>query len=104
MNRYAVRIGSLLALALSAQLCAPALAADATAYAFNGKRIVFQTEQHSGGPAVSADDPALRDLVRSAGATLTWDPDNQYVLIAFPGPSIISFAIGDPHYLEGSIS
>jgi N-acetylmuramoyl-L-alanine amidase len=105
MNRYAVRIGSLLALVLSVQIGLPARAADSTPYIYNGKRIVFQTlPQPSGSPAVSADDPALRELVHSAGASLSWDPDSQYVLITFPGPSIISFAIGDPHYLDGSVS
>lgn len=103
MNRYAVRIGSILALALSAQIALPARA-DTTAYTYNGKRIAFQTLRQPSGLAVSADDPALRDLVRAAGASLSWDPDNQYVLITFPGPSIISFAIGDPHYLDGSVS
>jgi len=107
MNRYAVRIGSVLALALSFHfaLFAPAGAAENTTYAYNGKRVVFQTlVQHSGGPAVSADDQGLRQLVRNAGGSVTWDADNQYVLIAFPGPTVISFAIGDAHYLIGSVS
>lgn len=104
MNRYAVRIGSLLALALSVQIALPARA-DSTSYTYNGKRYVFQTlAQPSGGPAVSADDPALRALVHATGAALSWDPDSQYVLITFPGPSVISFAIGDAHYLDGSVS
>ncbi len=107
MNRYAVRIGSVLALTLSLPLCALARvsAAENATYVYNGKRIVFQTLlERSAGPAVSADDPGLRALVGAAGATLTWDSENQYVLITFPGPTIISFAIGDPHYLVGSVS
>jgi N-acetylmuramoyl-L-alanine amidase len=107
MNRYAVRIGSVLALALSFQLCglARSNAAENTTYIYNGKRIVFTTLlQHTGGPAVSADDPGFHELIKAAGASLSWDPDNQYVLITFPGPSIISFAIGDAHYLVGSVS
>lgn len=104
MNRYAVRIGSVLAFALSLQLGAfvSVSAADNTTYLYNGKRIVFQTLlDQPAGPAVSADDPGLRALVNAAGASLRWDSDNQYVVITFPGPTIISFAIGDPHYLVG---
>jgi N-acetylmuramoyl-L-alanine amidase len=107
MNRYAVRIGSALALALSFQLglFTFANAAENTAYEYDGKRVVFETlVQRSGGPAVSADDPGLQQLVRNAGGSLTWDADNQYVLVTFPGPTVISFAIGDAHYLIGSVS
>ncbi|HEV2262689.1 MAG TPA: N-acetylmuramoyl-L-alanine amidase, partial [Candidatus Rubrimentiphilum sp.] len=78
--------------------------ASAAQYAYNGKTYAFQTIAQPGGPAISADDPALRSLVTALGGTLTWDSDNQYVLIAFPGPKLISFAIGDPHYLAGSDS
>ncbi len=107
MNRYAVRIGSVLALALSFQLggLARSNGAETATYTYSGKRITFETLlQHAGGPAVSADDPGLRKLVRTAGASLTWDADSQYVLITFPGPSVISFAVGDAHYLVGSVS
>jgi N-acetylmuramoyl-L-alanine amidase len=105
MNRYAVRIGSVLALALSLALCAAATAhaAGNATYIYSGKQFVFQTLlDRPAGPAVSADDPGLRALVSAKGATITWDSDNRYVLITFPGPVIISFAIGDPHYLVGS--
>ncbi len=107
MNRYAVRIGSVLALALSVGLglSAVANAAENAPYAYDGKRVVFETLLHTiGGPAVSADDPGLRQLVRNAGGSVTWDADNQYVLVTFPGPTVISFAIGDAHYLIGSVS
>jgi len=106
MNRYAVRIGSVFALALSLTLGAAAAANAAdTTYVFNGKRVVFQTLiDRPAGPAVSADDPGLHALVSAKGGALTWDPDNQYVLITFPGPTVISFAIGDPHYLVGSVT
>ncbi len=106
MNRYAVRIGSALALALSFQLGQFATASAAeNPYGYDGKRVVFETlVQRSGGPAVSADDPGLHQLVRNAGGSVTWDADNQYVLVTFPGPTVISFAIGDAHYLIGSVS
>lgn len=105
MNRYAVRIGSVLALALSAALCAAAADAADNTYVYNGKRIVFQTLiDRPAGPAISADDPGLHALVSAKGATLSWDSENQYVLITFPGPTIISFSIGDPHYLVGSVT
>ena len=107
MNRYAVRIGSVLALALSFQLgvFAFAGAAENAAYAYDGKRVVFETlVRTGGGPAVSADDAGLRQLVRNAGGSVTWDADNQYILVTFLGPTFISFAIGDAHYLIGSVS
>src|SRR5205814_6965085 len=105
LNRYAVRIGSVLALALSVPLCAAAASAADNTYVYNGKRIVFQTLiDRPAGPAVSADDPGLHALVSAKGATLMWDSENQYVLITFPGPTVISFAIGDPHYLAGSVT
>lgn len=103
MNRYAVRIGS--ALALTCALLALVRAdASAAQYAYKGKAYALQTVAQSGGPAISADDPGLRSLVSALGGTLTWDSDNQYVFIAFPGPKLISFAIGDPHYLVASDS
>jgi N-acetylmuramoyl-L-alanine amidase len=105
MNRYAARIGSALALALSLPLCAAVANAADNTYVYNGKRVVFQTLiDRPAGPAVSADDPGLRALVSAKGATLSWDSENQYVLITFPGPTVISFAIGDPHYLVGSVT
>ncbi|HEX5275684.1 MAG TPA: N-acetylmuramoyl-L-alanine amidase [Candidatus Rubrimentiphilum sp.] len=107
MNRYAVRIGSAAALALSIQfgLAAFANAAENAPYSYGGKRVVFETlVRTNAGPGVSADDSGLRQLVRSAGGSVTWDADNQYVLVTFPGPTVISFAIGDAHYLTGSVS
>ncbi len=107
MNRYAVRIGSVLALGLSFHLglFAFAGAAENAAYIYDGKRVVFETLVHTNsGPAVSADDPGLHQLVENAGGSITWDADNQYVLVTFPGPTVISFAIGDAHYLIGSVS
>lgn len=103
MSRYAVRIGSAFALSL---LCvvlanAPTPAAQSS-YAYHGKRFSVQTVPHDGGPAVSIDDSGLQQLLDAAGATLTWDPDDRYVLIAMPGPIVASFAIGDPHYTFGS--
>ena len=105
MNRYAARIGSVFALALSVLLCAAGANAADNTYIYNGKRVVFQTlVDRPAGPAVSADDPGLHALVSAKGATLSWDSENQYVSITFPGPTVISFAIGDPHYLVGSVT
>ena len=104
INRCIVRTGSLLALAV-AVVAAPAFAADSASYVLQGKSVVFtRVESRSGHRAVAVDDPALHALLDQIGASVTWQPGDQYVLFATSQRKVISFAIGDRRYDDGPLS
>jgi len=105
MRRYAVRIGSALAL-LSLAAFAPASAAggDRAVFTFEGKRIAFaHLIAQSGGRAVSIDDPGLRALFDAIGASVTWQTGERYVLVTTAEPVVISFAMGDRRFDVGPV-
>ncbi|HEV3153542.1 MAG TPA: N-acetylmuramoyl-L-alanine amidase [Candidatus Baltobacteraceae bacterium] len=105
-SRYAVRTGSVFALALAVALAAPAArAADRAAYSFEGKRITFtQIVDQSAGRAISIDDPGLETLFQMLGATVTYQSGQRYVLVTTAEPVVISFAIGDTRYDVGPVT
>lgn len=105
MSRYAVRIGSALALLAAIALAqSPARADDRLALRLDGKTIVLTHVRSQGtARAVAADDPGLQSLLSSIGATLTWQPGERYVLFTTAEPVVISFAIGDTRYDVGPV-
>src|SRR5579884_8317 len=105
MNRYAVRIGSLLALALSCLLAqAPARADDRLALQFEGASIALtHVRTVDAVRAVAVDDPGLQELLAKVGATVTWQPGERYVLITTAEPLVVSFAVGDARYDVGPV-
>jgi N-acetylmuramoyl-L-alanine amidase len=109
MSRYAVRIGSALALLLSlaafTPACATAASGERAIFTFQGKSFVFShLVAQQGGRAVAIDDPTLRSFFDVIGATVTWQPDERYVLVTTAEPVVISFAIGDRRYDVGPVT
>jgi N-acetylmuramoyl-L-alanine amidase len=106
LNRYAVRIGSALALAVIALSVSPerAAAADSTSYVFQGQRITLSFENQGAGRAIAIDDPGLHALFAAIGATVTWQKGQRYILVTTGEPLVISFALGDTRYDVGPVS
>ncbi|HTX55596.1 MAG TPA: N-acetylmuramoyl-L-alanine amidase [Candidatus Acidoferrales bacterium] len=103
MHRFAARIGS--AFAILVLLATTVVYADTVSYAFAGSTITFtHVAKAAGGTAVGVDDPALRALIKSLGATLTARPGDRSVLIATSAPEVISFGVGDPQYSVGPLT
>ena len=79
--------------------------AETVSYAFERSTITFTHLTHApSGTAVGIDDPALRALLKSLGATLTWRPGDRSVLIATSAPDVISFGVGDAQYSVGALT
>ncbi|MFN2450014.1 MAG: N-acetylmuramoyl-L-alanine amidase [Candidatus Baltobacteraceae bacterium] len=106
MSRYAVRIFKAAALVLSVALAAcPALAAQRASYVFDGKTVTFErVVDEQGGRAVGIDDPGVRALLERLAATVTWQPDQRYILVTTAQPEVISFALGDRRYDVGPVT
>lgn len=104
-SRYAVRIGSALALlAALAFTQTPAHADEHLALQLDGKPVVLTHVRTQGSArAVAADDPGLQTLLARVGATLTWQPGERYVLFTTAEPVVVSFAVGDPRYDVGPV-
>ena len=105
MSRYAVRIGSALALLAALVLWqSPARADERLALNYAGKTVVFTHVQTQGGTrAVAADDPGLLAFLSKIGATLTWQPGERYILFTTGEPVVVSFALGDTRYDVGPV-
>ncbi len=79
--------------------------AETVSYAFERSTITFTHLTHApAGTAIGIDDPALRGLLKSLGATLTWRPGDRGVLIATSAPDVISFGVGDAQYSVGALT
>ncbi|MGZ3561478.1 MAG: N-acetylmuramoyl-L-alanine amidase [Vulcanimicrobiaceae bacterium] len=107
INRYGVRIGSALALlfAILGVSRVPVAAQQRAAYVFDGKRISFtHLVSQNGRPAIGINDPGLKALLNDLGATVTWQPNERYVLFTTAEPIVVSFAIGDSRYDVGPIT
>jgi N-acetylmuramoyl-L-alanine amidase len=103
MHRFAARIGS--AFAILVLLATTVVRADTVSYAFGRSSLAFShLVQTAGGTAVGINDPALRSLLKSLGASLTWHAGDRDVLIATSSPEVVSFAVGDPHYSVGALT
>ncbi len=79
--------------------------ADTVSYAFERSTLTFtHLTRSAGGTAIGIDDPALRALLKSLGATLTWRSGDRSVLIATAAPDVISFGVGDAQYSVGALT
>lgn len=79
--------------------------AETVSYAFERSTLTFSHLARSpSGTAVGIDDPALRTLLKSLGATLTWRPGDRTVYIATAAPDVISFGVGDAQYSVGALT
>ena len=103
MHRFAARIGS--AFAILVLLATTVVRADSVSYAFERSSITFtHIARNPSGTAVGIDDPALRSLLKSLGATLTWRPGDHIVLITTSAPEVIGFSVGNAQYSVGPIT
>ena len=103
MHRFAARIGS--AFAILVLLATTVVRADTVSYAFERSTLTFTHVTHTpNGNAIGIDDAALRALLKSLGATLTWRPGDRSVLIATSAPDVISFGVGDAQYSVGALT
>ena len=79
--------------------------ADTVSYAFERSTITLtHVTRTPNGTAVGIDDPSLRALLKSLGATLTWRAGDRTVLIATAAPDVISFGVGDAQYGVGGLT
>lgn len=79
--------------------------AETVSYAFERSTLTFSHLTRSpNGTAVGIDDPALRALLKSLGATLTWRTGDRAVFIATSAPDVISFGVGDAQYSVGALT
>ncbi len=109
MNRLRVRVFSALlaALAVLAPLL-PATAQDASAppaFWFAGTRLIFtHALALDGDVAVSVQDPGLQRFLARLGATLSFAPQERYVIVTAADHRTIAFTLGSNQYTAGGIT
>jgi N-acetylmuramoyl-L-alanine amidase len=106
MSRYTARIFSAIALAAGLAFAGTsASAADRAAYLFQGTHVSFErVVMQQGARAVAVDDPGLQSLLRQLAATVSWQPNQRYILFTTAQPLIVSFALGDRRYDVGPVT
>ena len=108
MNRLRVRVFSFVAaLAVAAASLLPAGAQDGAtpAFWFAGTRLIFERAiPLDGDVAVSVRDTGLARFLAKLGATLSYQPQQRYVLVTAADHRTIAFTIGSAQYLAGGIS
>jgi N-acetylmuramoyl-L-alanine amidase len=95
-------IGALSAAAMP--LPARAQNAPATTFWFAGTRLIFDAPVAlEGDVAVSVHDGGLQRLLARVGASISYQPQQRYVVITSADRRIISFTIGDNRYSVGGV-
>jgi N-acetylmuramoyl-L-alanine amidase len=106
MNRFRVRVSSALLVAL-AVLAAwiPAGAQDAVpSFWFAGTRLIFARAMPlDGDVAVSVQDPGLQRFLSRLGATLSFAPQERYIIITAADRRTITFALGSTQVTAGGV-
>jgi N-acetylmuramoyl-L-alanine amidase len=84
---------------------APQPAMDRYVSVYQGKQVTLShiVWQH-GLRAVGVEDPGLAQLLGAVGASLTWKPGEDLVLIATAKPDVISFTLGQQQYAVGRVT
>jgi N-acetylmuramoyl-L-alanine amidase len=97
---FIVALGSRVAVA-----DAPPPVMDHYSAVYQGKQITLDhiVWQH-GLRAVGVQDPGLQQLLAALGASLTWKPGEQLVLITTAEPKVIAFTVGQQQYAVGQIA
>jgi N-acetylmuramoyl-L-alanine amidase len=107
MNRFHVRVFSaLLALTALAAALVPARAQEAPpSFWFAGTRLIFaRAVPLDGDVAVSVRDPGLQRFLARLGATLSFAPEERYIVITAADRRTITFALGSPLYTAGGVT
>ena len=111
MNRSRVRVFKLLAALAAFGACAfgtCALEASAQdrppSFWFQGTRLIFEHPvAMQGDIAVSTRDGGLRRFLDRLGATVSFQPQQRYIVIATADRRTIVFTLGDPAYTIGGV-
>jgi N-acetylmuramoyl-L-alanine amidase len=100
MNRFRVRVSSALtALALLAGTSSVSAQDQAPNLWFQGTRLIFvHSAPMQGDLAVSTRDDGLRRFLDRLGATVSFQPQQRYVVVTAQDRRTIVFTIGDPVY------
>ena len=103
MNRSRVRVFSLLALCLACAL--PARAQDRPLNLwFQGTRLIFEhAVAMQGDLAVGIHDGGMRRFLDRLGATVSYQPQQRYVIITAQDRRTIVFTLGDPAYTVAGV-
>jgi N-acetylmuramoyl-L-alanine amidase len=107
MNRFRVRVFSaLLAVVALVATLGPARAQDAaTSFWFAGTRLIFaHAVPYDGDVAVSVADPGLQRFLSRLGATLSFAPEERYIVITAADRRTVSFALGSTQYTAGGVT
>jgi N-acetylmuramoyl-L-alanine amidase len=101
MNRFRVRVSSLIAIAAVCAGFAPTAQAQdrPPALWFQGTRLVLERAvAMQGDLAVSTRDAGMRRFLDRLGATVSYQPQQRYVVITAQDRRTIVFTLGDPGY------
>jgi N-acetylmuramoyl-L-alanine amidase len=109
MNRFRVRVSSALlaGIALCAMLLpAPSHAQDGTPnFWFAGTRLIFaRAVPVAGDVAVSVEDPGLVRFLDRLGATISFAPEERYIVITAADRRTVVFALGSTQYTAGNVT
>ncbi len=85
-------------------LAAGAQSAPATTFWFAGTRLIFDAPTAlEGDIAVSVHDSGLQRLLARVGASISYEPQQRYVMLTSADRRVISFTIGDNRYSVGGV-
>ena len=107
MNRLRVRVFSaLLAVAGLVGAMVPVAAQDGVpAFWFAGTRLIFvRAIPLDGDVAVPAQDPGLQRFLARLGATLSFAPEERYIIVTAADRRTITFALGSTQYTAGGVT
>jgi N-acetylmuramoyl-L-alanine amidase len=107
MNRLRVRVFSALIAAIATiAMLVPAAAQDsAPAFWFAGTRLIFaHATPNAGDVAVAVDDPGLQRFLARLGATLSFAPQERYVIITAADRRTIVFTLASTQYTAGGVT
>ncbi|MEA2688506.1 MAG: N-acetylmuramoyl-L-alanine amidase [Candidatus Eremiobacteraeota bacterium] len=103
MNRFRVRVFSLIALLFACALGAQAQERPPNVW-FQGTRLIFDgAVAMQGDLAVSTRDAGLRRFLDRLGATVSYQPQQRYVVVTAEDRRTIVFTLGDPSYTAGGV-
>ena len=109
MNHFRARLSNaafavLLALSVFAPRAAQAQSTPATTFWFAGTRLIFDSPiALDGDVAVSVRDSGLQWLLARVGASLSYVPQQRYIVITAADRRVISFTIGDTRYAVAGV-
>lgn len=106
MNRFRVRVFELVAALAAVAACAQSAPAQERApnFWFQGTRLVFEHPVAlQGDLAVSTRDPGMRRFLDRLGATVSYQPQQRYVVIGTEDKRTIVFTLGDPAYTVAGV-